>query len=403
MNRNEIFSRRAHQGQRGQVLLSLTLWFTVLLGLTGLVVDFGFIYYYQTELNASTQAAALAGAYAMSQPGATVASTTTVVRSYSGVSGNKNYDANISGVSLMSGSPSFKCLSTVTTLFGVQCYGPSGSNAIVVSQHVQVPLFFLQLFGGRLATLSATATAAMKGAAPAPYNVAIIVDSTASMNNTDSDSNCNNTRISCALSGVQTLLQGLSPCPPNLSSCGAASGGNVSNSVDRVSLLTFPPVSTSTVVNDVNCLLNLPTIVPYAFPFPGTSTYQIVGFSSDYRSSDKATSLSSTSNLVAAIGGKSGCSGLQAPGGDGTYYAQVIYSAQAYLAAEQTSYPSAQNVMIILSDGDSNATSSHMPGASTTSGVYPSTLQQCHQAVTAAQAAATAGTKVYTVAYGAAA
>src|ERR1039458_7323573 len=41
-----------------------------------------------------------------------------------------------------------------------------------------------------------------------------------------------------------------------------------------------------------------------------------------------------------------------------------------------------------------------MPGASTTSGTYMSTKNECHQAITQAQAAA--GTRVYTVAYGAA-
>ena len=75
----------------------------------------------------------------------------------------------------------------------------------------------------------------------------------------------------------------------------------------------------------------------------------------------------------------------------------------AALVTEQGSFANSKNVMIILSDGDANATSAHMPGASTTTGTYISTLQQCHQAVTAAQAAATAGTLVYTVAYGAAA
>ena len=51
-----------------------------------------------------------------------------------------------------------------------------------------------------------------------------------------------------------------------------------------------------------------------------------------------------------------------------------------------------------------NATSADLPGASTTSGVYPSTKQQCHQAITAAQWAAqqgVGGTRVYAVAYGA--
>jgi hypothetical protein len=59
-------------------------------------------------------------------------------------------------------------------------------------------------------------------------------------------------------------------------------------------------------------------------------------------------------------------------------------------------------VIILISDGDAGTTTSGaLPGASTTSGAYPSTKQQCHQAITAAQVAATAGTRVYTVAYGA--
>jgi len=401
MNRHVSFRTRAHRRSGGQVLIFFTLWLPLFFGMTALVIDFGFIYFYQSELNASTQAAALAGAYAMSQPSATTSSVTTAVTNFSGTSGNLNSYSNLSSVSLVSGSPQFKCLNTLTTVFGLQCYGPSSSNAIVVSQKVKVPLLFLQYFGDRAATLTATATAAMKGAAPAPYNVVIVVDSTRSMQDTDSDSKCNNTRISCALAGVRILLQGLSPCPPNLSSCGSATGGNVSNSVDRVSLLTFPGVSTGTVANDYNCSGNSPTIEKYAYPFPSTSTYQIVNFSSDYRSGDKSSSLSSSSNIVAAAGGKSGCSGLQPIGGAGTYYAQIIYTAQAYLAAEQALYPQAQNVMILLSDGDANASSSDMPGASTTSTTYMSTRQQCHQAVTAAQAATAAGTLVYTVAYGA--
>jgi len=400
MNRHGgVFLNPAHKARRGQSLIFLTLWLPIFFGMAALVVDIGTMYLYQSELDASTQAAALAGAEAMSQSGATSASVTTAVTAYSSASGNKNAYNNLSGATILTGYPKFKCLSTLTTAFGLQCYGPSGSNAIVVAQHVKMPLFFFPLFGGQSMVLSSTATAAMKGAGPGPYNVAIVVDSTASMNSTDSDSNCHSTRISCALAGVQILLQGLSPCQPTQSSCGMPTNGNVANSVDRVSLLTFPPVTTATVANDYNCSSSSPTIVGYATPFPATSTYQVVNFSSDFRTSDRATSLSSSSSLVAAAGGKSGCPGLKAIGGAGTYYAQVIYAAQAYLAAEQLLYPSARNVMILLSDG--NANSSNMPGASTTSGVYMSTRQQCHQAITAAQAAAAAGTLVYSVAYGA--
>jgi hypothetical protein len=92
---------------------------------------------------------------------------------------------------------------------------------------------------------------------------------------------------------------------------------------------------------------------------------------------------------------------MQAPGGFGTYYAQVINAAQASLAAEQIAYPNSQNVLIILSDGNATATPGQMPGASTSSGMYMSSIQECRQAITAAQAAAWAGTRVYAVAYGA--
>jgi len=400
---NELFSSRAHKGRRGQVLIFFTMWLPLLFGMTALVVDFGFIYLDNNELNASTQAAALAGAWAMSQPGATVASTTAAISTYSSGTGGNNTYSNLKSVSMVTGSPSFVCLNTLTSVFGLQCYGPSNSNAVVVSQQVKVPLLFLRMFGATSTTLTATATASMKGATVEPYNVAVIVDATRSMTDTDSDSNCNNTRISCALAGVRVMLGGIAPCPPNQASCGAASGGNVANSVDRVSLFTFPAVTTGTVANDYNCSGNAPTTAAYTNPLPAAtiSTYQIIGFSSDYRTSSSAGSLNTSSNLVAAIGGESGCTGLQAIGGYGTYYAQVITTAQAALAAEQSANPNSQNVLVILSDGNATATSAQMPGASTSSGMYMSSVQECHQAITAAAAAAAAGTRVYTVAYGA--
>ena len=213
------------------------------------------------------------------------------------------------------------------------------------------------------------------------------------------------------MSGVQVLLHNLSPCFISQTSCGTATNGMVANSVDRVSLFTFPAVTTASAVNDYNCGSNTSATAPYATPFPATSTYQLVGFSSDYRISDTATSLKSSSNVVAAVGGNSGSPCMQAIGGFGTFYAQVIYAAQASLVAEQKLYPNSQNVLILLSDGDATATCTtaiagtctigDMPGASTTSGTYISTVNECHQAITAAAAAAAAGTKVYAVAYGA--
>ncbi len=149
-------------------------------------------------------------------------------------------------------------------------------------------------------------------------------------------------------------------------------------------------------------------------------TYQVIPFSSNYRTSDSATTLNTAADIVIASGG-SGCAGITAPGGEGTYYAQVIYAAQAALVAEQNANPGSQNAMIILSDGDatSSASSGQIAVASgggtlngtggNTSYTYPSALGECGQAVQAAYDAANNSsynntgsfTRVYTIGYGA--
>ena len=84
----------------------------------------------------------------MGQAGATSTSTNTVVTTYSSASGDQNYSSFISGASMVSGYPKLLCLNTVTSVFGVQCYGPSSSNAVQVAQQATVPLTFLRIFGG---------------------------------------------------------------------------------------------------------------------------------------------------------------------------------------------------------------------------------------------------------------
>jgi hypothetical protein len=136
-----------------------------------------------------------------------------------------------------------------------------------------------------------------------------------------------------------------------------------------------------------------------------------VNFVSDYRLSDAAASLNSASDLVKAVGYGTTTGCMTAPGGQGTYYAQAIYAAQGYLAGEHLQFPNSKNVIIVLSDGDATATcttsksgvctAGPLIGASTTSGVYPSSVDECHQAVRAAQTAWDAGTTVYSVNFGA--
>lgn len=69
----------------------------------------------------------------------------------------------------------------------------------------------------------------------------------------------------------------------------------------------------------------------------------------------------------------------------------MIAAAQSALTT--TGRAGVQKVIIFLSDGDASASSSNVGSAK-----Y---ANQCHQGITAAQAATAAGTKVYALAYGA--
>jgi Putative Flp pilus-assembly TadE/G-like len=422
MNRNiKSFASRLIKDERGQMLPIMALMLSGLLGMSALAVDIGRAYASFRDLQASTNAAAMAGASGLPGPNAA-----TIATQYSSLNGDSNAYDFMPNVTMVSGYPKLSCLTTLTKL-GVACVAPANANAIVVQQQVVVPTFFAGLVSHKNITLTATATASMRGAVSAPYNVAIILDTTSSMNDQDTDSQCSTSRLSCALAGIQTFLHDLDPCGASVATCGAVTTtsvannpptGSVSNSVDRVALFVFPNVTSGTLSKDFDCSATNPTAVPYTFPTAGASsyvpgnpivastpTYQVIGFSSDYRSSDTSTTLSSSSAYVEAINGKTGCTGIAAPGGEQTYYAGAIYAAQSALVAEQTANPGSLNVMIMISDGDASTVVADMAtgttGYSATSGKYPSVKQQCAQAVTAAKAATAAGTKVYSVAYGA--
>ncbi len=156
--------------------------------------------------------------------------------------------------------------------------------------------------------------------------------------------------------------------------------------------LSSPPVAATNASYDYDC--NGGTS-PSTVPYNENPAYLILPLQNDYRASDTATSLSSSSNLVSAVGGVTGCNGVQALGGQGTFYAGVIDSAQSYLYSVNPPPSSVKNVIILLSDGDANANSTEMAGRATT---YKTT-NECTEAVDAAQAARSAGTLFYAVSY----
>ena len=391
---NPVSLRRLVREEHGQVLPIMAFMMIAVLAMVGYVLDLGRAMYSYRQLQASCDAAALAGAESLPDSGAT-----SVATQYSATAGSLNARSSLTGVSMVSGYPKVVCLNTLKAQ-GMACTAPGNGNAVVVKQVITLPLYFMRLVGISTLNVGASATAAMRGSAPSPYNVAIIIDTTGSMNSYDSDSYCSNTRISCALSGLQVLLQNLSPCGAGQTTCGTVTNGNVANAVDRVSLYTFPGLASAAQAQyDYNCGNQAPSIAPYTDPI--RPQYQVINYSSDYRTSTSSSALNSASNLAKSSGGLTNCPGMKAVGGYGTYYAGIIYAAQADLVAQANANPGTKNVLILLSDGDSNANSSGLPNASKTSGTYPSLKNQCQQAIAAAAAATNAGTRVYSIAYGA--
>jgi Flp pilus assembly protein TadG len=382
----------------GQALVWMALLMVLFLGMCGLTVDVSYALAMQRKLQASADAAALAGARTL--PNSNYSS---VALSYSSVKGS----ANEYGFAIDTPAVTGKCLATVSD-WGNPCSATS-PNAVTVTQSATIHTFFAAILGFKTLRISATATAS-RGANPQPYNIAIILDTTPSMDLPDPY--CGNlTQLQCANQGIQTLLSGLAP------------------SLDSVSLFTFPNVSTSTVGYDFDCSNSGPTAHPYTFPsttatnlstMPYKSgfstvqmTYQVTGYLNDYRTSDKATSLNTVSNLTKAVGAKSNCTGIQTSN-QNTYYASAIYAAQASLIAAAAANPGTQNVIILLSDGNATgknsgsfhdfSTGTESTTVANSSGYYPSWVGQCGQGIEAAKYASNYRgnpTQVFTIAYGA--
>jgi Flp pilus assembly protein TadG len=377
--------RRLWRDQKGAIAVIAALSMVMILGFSAISVDVANLIYVQSNLQASANVAALAGGQNI--PAGTATATAT---SYGAQSGQKNFFS----AQTVTTTPALKCLTALKNLngtgLGIPCltYGnQAAANAITVTQTAVVPTFFAGVLGISSVTVSAAATASSKGGAAPPLNVMIVMDTTGSMNTTDA--NCsvpgksNPTRLQCATYGVQILLGQLSP------------------TVDQVGLMVFPGLTNqSQVSKEYDCSSSNPTIADYQTS--SNAVYQIISSSTDYRTSASATSLNSSSNLTKAVSipgvAGSSCSGLSAVGGPGTYYPSVITAAQTALTASHQA--GQQNVIVVVGDGDANAAASAV-GNGKQASQNPAALNECHQAITAAQAATAAGTWVYSVAYGA--
>jgi hypothetical protein len=389
-----FLARLAIADEGGQVLPWVVVMLLTVLGMAALVVDCGRAMVIQRELQASTDAAALAAA-------AQISGTSTAYSNFATTYGSGTGDRNAyPGLNITSSTTTPLCLTTVKN-WNIPCTLSSGKvtipNAILVTQTASVPTLFAGVLGKPSVDLSATSTAT--NSRPVPYNIALIVDSTLSMSSTDS--NCNSlSQEQCALQGVRQLLAGLSTYYdhialftfPNVAQDSSQAGvigsdgifdcttspvpssySGVSYYDGRSSGFGYTPVLSEGSGRGGNTYQppypGISWDMPYSYPpIPsGTSgyvvgtgnlapTYEITPFLEDYN--DGSGNLKTSSNLVMAVGGQSNCNGI-APGSYdgnyGTYYAGALYAAQAALLKEQANHANSSNVMIILGDGDSNS------------------------------------------------
>src|ERR1700723_2433660 len=277
--------------ESGQTMVIATVSLVVLLAMCGFVVDLGHAIVVNRQLQAGTNAAALAGGQALP-----ATSYSTAGYAYSTSSSDANKYSTLPGVST---NVQGYCSAYVSNTLGIGCSGASGYNAVVVTQKVTIPTYFISVLGINNITLTSTAIAAERGATPIPYNVAFVLDQTASMQDTDSDSQCSTSREACAQSGFVTLLQNLAPCPITQTSCGTATanssgdgGAEVSPAEDHVALFQFPNATFVSTPNAYNCnggstnngSYNLtPTSGMTSYDPTTGSTYLIVGYSSDFK------------------------------------------------------------------------------------------------------------------------
>jgi len=425
----------------GQALPWIAGFVSVLLGVGGgMVIDLGRAYLIRGTMQNYANAMALAASGEVYNT-SVLNNASAYANDYSASQGDENYNA---GLGTVTPTVNVVCLNSLMPS-GSKCTTSSAPNAVKVAETTTIPTIFMKVFGIPNLTVTASAMATIQGQAQ-PWNVAVIVDATDSMVNT-TDTNCSTSsspsRFTCALQSVQTMLEAINPCASGVTSC------DNSNSVFRVALFAFPNVLTSQRPDDYGCRGTIPTSEQYTLPATGLSsytpltyngvnaTYEVTlpntgnadanGFVSDYYDTASSNNLNPNSELVEAIGGSSGCTAMNTNGGESTYYASVIYAAQAALTAEKALHPGSKNAIILLSDGEASAANTKFPSSGLTVspsadgisiitnlltnltsnldggtwGTYPDFHDECQQAIVAAHSAATAGTRVYAMAYGA--
>jgi Flp pilus assembly protein TadG len=371
--RREKVSRRqrllaAVRREDGQAFVLFAVAAVAVFAFASFAVDIGRVIVFQRKLQASADAAGLAAAVDL--PNATAAAAH--VAAYGSGSGGKNA---IPGLAVTV-TPTFKCVTSIGQGSPQCVLDPSKPNAIVVTEHADVPLLFGGVIGWSSMAISASSTALVQGGSR-PLDIMLVMDTTASMSAACGASVpgiASPSKLQCAKAGAQALLTKLRP------------------GVDKVGLAIFPPLKQGVSIAPeftTNCSATW-GITSSNLSYATTSTYTIAPLSSDFLRSDK--SLNPTSNLVRALnyaGGAAGSSkgcGLESPGGVSTYFPDAIKRAQIDPGALNSDPSPHVGAIVFLSDGQGNTSAN---GDTT----------PCQNAIANAAGIKATGTFIYAIGY----
>jgi Flp pilus assembly protein TadG len=262
-------SVKGRRDQRGQSLVLVVISMTVLLGMAALVLDLGLGWYAKRQLQASVDAAALAGAQELPS------NANAVARAHEFIVKNPTR-----GVSDLQDTTTTKCLATAP--------GCSPVNALTVKATAKADTAFARIFGINSMTVGAKATACQPCGAK-PLDIVIVLDRTGSMNEGGTPN-----KLANAKSGIMTFLSFLD--------AGTA----------KVGLAVLPPATS--IAN--RCVTGADANYDSA-----TSKYTVVPLSTDFKVNG---AINPSSNLVQTLN-------CQNPGGV-THYSLAIQAAQSELA-----------------------------------------------------------------------
>ena len=196
------------EDERGQVLVFAVITMVVLLAFAGFAIDVGHAYLAQRQLQAATDAAALAGAQELPD----ISMAKTVALQYGPTPGPGQRNAVTTVNNATTDPPTVKCV------VAVGCAARRGrSNAIQVKSSSVVPTLFAKIVGVDSFTVHASATACSPCNSK-KFDVMIVLDRTGSMQGAD---------LANAKNGIQQFLLDMDP------------------SLDSVGLAIYPPAVNS--------------------------------------------------------------------------------------------------------------------------------------------------------------